>query len=86
MLNFWSGGRFLAVTAFIVAFPPVLSQFGKSEGLKLSLSVLLFYLARGIIQLLIEAGIVYGGKKNENKNGRLAFINRTVSNFTVIDL
>ncbi|PJF19746.1 hypothetical protein PSACC_00399 [Paramicrosporidium saccamoebae] len=65
--GFWSGGRFLAVTAFVVAFPPVFSKFGKTEGLKLSLSVLLFYLARGLFQLLVEAGVTFGPSQSDKK-------------------
>lgn len=54
----WSGGRFCALTAaLIVAFPPVFSGFGKVEGLKLSLSLFLLFLFRGLAELSLEASV-----------------------------
>lgn len=82
----WTGKKFLAVTAFVVAFPPVFSGFGKTEGLKLSLAILLLYLVRGIIQLLVEVGVacsdggaaIRNGKKNGHHSQISSLITRAV--------
>lgn len=55
-MGFWSGGRFVAVAAFIAAFPPIFTNFGKEEGLRLSLAILLLYLIRGTVKLVVEVG------------------------------
>lgn len=55
-MGFWSGGRFVAVAAFIAAFPPIFATFGKEEGLRLSLAILLLYLVRGTVKLVVEVG------------------------------
>lgn len=40
---------FALAAALILAFPPVFNKFGRTEGLLMSLSLVMFYLARGII-------------------------------------
>lgn len=53
-MNLLDGSKFLAVTAFVVAFPPIFTSVGRGEGLKLSLALLLLYLIRGTFQLFID--------------------------------
>jgi hypothetical protein len=72
-MAFWNGGRFLAVTAFVVAFPPVFSNFGKTEGLKLSFSIFSLYFLRGIFQLLVEAGVTFGPSNTGKRKGHCSF-------------
>lgn len=43
--------KILAIVALILAFPPVFTRKGHTEGLLLSLSLVLFYLFRGLISL-----------------------------------
>lgn len=45
--------KFFALTAVILSFPPIFTQFGKTEGLRLSLSLFLFYLFRGIVSMVL---------------------------------
>lgn len=66
-MNFAEAGKFLAVTAFVVAFPPVYTSVGKIEGLKLSLAILLLYIGRGILQLLTDAMIKFGRKDRQKE-------------------
>lgn len=40
---------FALAAALILAFPPVFNKFGRTEGLLMSLSLVLFYLFRGFI-------------------------------------
>lgn len=45
--------KLFALVAVILAFPPVFTNFGKFEGLRLSLSLFLFYLVRGLVSLAL---------------------------------
>jgi hypothetical protein len=46
--------KLFAVIALILAFPPVFTNFGMHEGLRLSLSLFIFYVIRGIISLVLD--------------------------------
>jgi len=48
--------KLFALVAIILAFPPVFTSFGKFEGLRLSLSLslFLFYMARGSLEFLFS--------------------------------
>lgn len=67
-MNLLDGSKFLAVTAFVVAFPPIFTSVGRAEGLKLSLALLLLYLIRGAGQLLLET--CYGGSPHGSPTGK----------------
>lgn len=43
--------RLVALAAALVSLPPIFAHFGRTDGLSLSLSLLLFYLGRGILTL-----------------------------------
>lgn len=45
--------KLFALVAVILAFPPVFTNFGKFEGLRLSLALFLFYLVRGLVSLAL---------------------------------
>lgn len=86
-MNLLDGSRFLAVTAFVVAFPPIFTSVGRVEGLKLSLALLLLYLIRGTFQLVIDT--CYGGssggdgsdavgKSAARANETIAFLKQSV--------
>lgn len=46
--------KLFALVAIILAFPPVFTNFGKTEGLKLSISLFAFYVARGVVSILFS--------------------------------
>lgn len=66
-MNLLDGSKFLAVTAFVVAFPPIFTSVGRVEGLKLSLALLLLYLIRGTFQLFIDT--CYGDGRGKGSQG-----------------
>lgn len=43
--------KFFALSALILAFPPVFTSFSKADGLKVSLALVLLYLIRGLVTL-----------------------------------
>lgn len=46
--------KLFALVAIILAFPPVFTNFGKNEGLRLSLALFLFYFFRGLVSFLLS--------------------------------
>lgn len=65
LMGFLSSGKLIAMATFLMTFPPVLTSFGTSEALRLSLSILIFYLLRGLFKLTLEIGILLAAKPKE---------------------
>lgn len=75
-MNWTEGGKYLAVTALVAAFPPVFTTGGRAEGLKVSFSFLLLYLVRGLLQFLVDALVSFGGPVKQGGGSQGTVIDR----------
>lgn len=46
--------KLFALVAIVLAFPPVFTNFGKTEGLRLSLSLFTYYGLRGLLEFVFS--------------------------------